>query len=109
MAKQSVRKLFEHALQAKQLQKPKAQSYEVPEALLELMPKESIEIIKHFGIDAPNLLNRYCCGLEDAVIEQATAHKDYREKCLILADEVVRLRELVPEELRHPNNLQSDD
>jgi len=28
------------------------------------------DIIEHFGLDAPNLLNVYSCALEDALIEQ---------------------------------------
>ena len=108
MPKESVRKLFENTLKVKELQKIKRQEYEVPEAIRELMSDESIDIIKSFGIEAPALLNNYACAVEDALIEQAEAHRKYREKCLILADEVNRLRELVAEEDKHPDNLQSD-
>ena len=109
MAKKNVRALFEHALQAKQLQKPKAQPYEVPDELKELMSKESIGVMKHFGPDTPYLLNNYCCCLEDALIEQAKAHASFRDKCFILADEVSHLRELLSEKDIEPKGLQSDE
>ena len=108
MAKQNVRKLFEHQLKVKQLTSQKNQGYVVPEAFKEEMSQESIDIIRHFGPNAPDLLNRYATSLEDALIEQVENHNKRREQCLILADEVMRLRELVPEEDRHPSNLQSD-
>ena len=52
---------------------------ERPRASLDKLPKDlsidsfseaSVDILKHFGIDAPNLLNNYCTALEDALIEQ---------------------------------------
>ena len=54
------------------------------------LSKDSQEILKHFGLEAPDLLNKYCCALEDAVIEQATNAAAYRQ-------EVVRLRALLEE------------
>ena len=108
MSKRSVRQLFEHTLKVKELQKIKRQEYEVPEAVREVMSDESIDIIKSFGIEAPAHLNNYACALEDALIEQVEAHRNYREKCLILSDEVMRLRELVQEKDIHLDSLQSE-
>lgn len=31
---------------------------------------ESLEVLQHFGAEAPNLLNTYACAVEDALIEQ---------------------------------------
>lgn len=31
---------------------------------------ETIEVLEHFGPDAPHLLNQYCIALEDALLEQ---------------------------------------
>ena len=31
---------------------------------------ESLEVLEHFGAEAPNLLNTYACAVEDALIEQ---------------------------------------
>ena len=31
---------------------------------------ESLEVLEHFGAEAPVLLNKYCCSVEDALIEQ---------------------------------------
>ena len=31
---------------------------------------DSLEVLKHFGGEAPDLLNRYSCAVEDALIEQ---------------------------------------
>ena len=102
MAKQNIRKMFEHQLQAKELKKMKHQGYQVPEAMSELMSIESIEILQHFGPETPKLLNEYAISLEEALIEQVDAHRKYREQCVILADEVQRLRNLLPEEDRMP-------
>ena len=37
---------------------------------------ESLEVIQHFGIEAPALLNRYACTVEDALINQAKQTAD---------------------------------
>lgn len=35
------------------------------------MSDESLEVLNHFGTEAPALLNRYACTVEDALLQQA--------------------------------------
>lgn len=44
--------------------------YDIPVQVSEWMSDNSIEVMRHFGIEAPDLLNKYCNALEDALIEQ---------------------------------------
>jgi len=94
MPGRNVRKEFEASLAKKHLARKRKQ-HEVPDALKELMSPESLDIISHFGVEAPRLLNDYCCAVEDALIEQMKKAIEYREKCVALSDEVARLKELV--------------
>ncbi len=52
--------------QAAQLQSaaPASDSY------LSQISDDSLEVLEHFGAEAPNLLNTYACAVEDALIEQ---------------------------------------
>ena len=90
--------------------KGKALKHEVPEVINRSEFSDySIEILEHFGIDAPSHLNTYCCALEDALVESIQKQSDYRQVCLLLKDEIERLRELVPEKDRYPEELQSEE
>ena len=111
MAKQTIRAAFENVLAYKELaaQKPLPRPYKVPDVLREEMSDHSIEIMEHFGVEAAANLNQYTISLEDALIKQVQKASSYREKCLILADEVMRLRELVADNNSQSNALQSDD
>ena len=40
------------------------------DAYLNQISDESLEVLEHFGAEAPNLLNTYACAVEDALIEQ---------------------------------------
>lgn len=40
------------------------------DAYLSQVSDESLEVLQHFGAEAPALLNNYSCALEDALIEQ---------------------------------------
>ena len=46
---------------------------------------ESLEVLNHFGAEAPALLNRYACTVEDALIAQAEA----------TAEQIAKVEELV--------------
>jgi len=41
-----------------------------PDAYLSQISDESLEVLEHFGAEAPALLNQYACAVEDALIEQ---------------------------------------
>jgi hypothetical protein len=40
------------------------------DAYLSQVSDESLEVLQHFGAEAPALLNNYACAVEDALIEQ---------------------------------------
>ena len=40
------------------------------DAYLSQISDESLEVLEHFGAEAPSLLNQYACAVEDALIEQ---------------------------------------
>jgi hypothetical protein len=40
------------------------------DAYLSNISDESLEVLEHFGAEAPNMLNTYACAVEDALIEQ---------------------------------------
>ena len=42
----------------------------VQDAYLSQISDESLEVLEHFGAEAPSLLNTYACAVEDALIEQ---------------------------------------
>jgi hypothetical protein len=52
---------------------PQAQPEAAPasDAYLSQVSDESLEVLQHFGAEAPALLNRYSCVLEDSLLNQA--------------------------------------
>ena len=47
------------------------QSPAANDAYLASVSKDSLEVLQHFGVEAPALLNKYACVVEDALIAQA--------------------------------------
>ena len=47
-----------------------AQQESQSDAYLSGISNESLEVLEHFGAEAPVLLNQYACAVEDALIEQ---------------------------------------
>jgi hypothetical protein len=45
----------------------------VSDAYLSQISDASLEVLEHFGAEAPVLLNQYACAVEDALIEQVQA------------------------------------
>ena len=56
--------------QAVQAQAPVASQAPAQDAYLSQISDESLEVLEHFGAEAPALLNTYACAVEDALIEQ---------------------------------------
>jgi hypothetical protein len=46
------------------------QSASVSDGYLSQISDDSLEVLEHFGAEAPQLLNTYACAVEDALIEQ---------------------------------------
>jgi len=60
--------------------RPKAVNIELPETITTAeLTQHSQDILSHFGLDAPSLLNIYSCRLEDALIESVQKMKMWRE------------------------------
>ena len=55
--------------QAPMQMQPQAQEA-VSDAYLSQISDQSLEVLEHFGAEAPVLLNQYACAVEDALIEQ---------------------------------------
>ena len=53
---------------------------------LESVSNESLEVLEHFGLEAPALLNRYACVVEDALLAQATQTAEVMQKVEQLAE-----------------------
>ena len=45
------------------------QNYEIDSRVKEFLSDDSLQVVTHFGYEAPELLNSYCCALEDCIIE----------------------------------------
>ena len=56
-------------MQAAMQMQPQTQEA-VSDAYLSQISDESLEVLEHFGAEAPVLLNQYACAVEDALIEQ---------------------------------------
>ena len=52
------------------------------------MSAKSEEIVKHFGTEAPSMLNDYACALEDVIIRLTGDIKAIREEFALEYDEV---------------------
>ena len=50
--------------------------YEVPAQVAEWLTDDSLEVVQHFGLQAPDLLNKYSNALEDALISQVRRVKE---------------------------------
>jgi hypothetical protein len=50
---------------------PSAPAVEQVDGYLSEVSNESLEVLQHFGAEAPALLNRYACTVEDALLAQA--------------------------------------
>ena len=48
----------------------RSQSASAPDSYLSAISDTSLEVLEHFGAEAPALLNQYACAVEDALIEQ---------------------------------------
>ena len=75
----------------KKLERPQPSKGPLPPDLkIADLAKPSQEIMQHFGADAPDNLNTYCCCLEDALIEQVRGKANAIE-------EIKRLQALLEE------------
>jgi len=73
----------------------------VRDGYLDAASLESLKVLKHFGQEAPALLNRYSCVLEDALIKQANnlaaLKEEYAGKFAQSVDAIKQLRGQIDE------------
>ncbi|MGA1730525.1 MAG: hypothetical protein ACO4B5_09870 [Steroidobacteraceae bacterium] len=68
-----------------------AQSQPAADGYLEAVSDESLEVLKHFGTEAPALLNRYACTIEDALLDQARQSTQALEQLQLLQQNLGQL------------------
>ena len=51
-------------------------SHKLPRSVRKHFSDESLEVLEHFGMNTPHILNEYCCTLEDALIESLSKIRD---------------------------------
>tara|TARA_R110001592_G_scaffold96151_3_gene276334 strand:+ start:672 stop:1004 length:333 start_codon:yes stop_codon:yes gene_type:complete len=60
--------------------------YEISPQVTEWLSDDSVEVMEHFGLEAPVLLNNYACAVEDALIEQVKKNNALQEQLDAAAD-----------------------
>lgn len=56
--------------------RPQQANFKLPETIeRSAFSQESQEVLEHFGIEAPELLNNFCLALEDALIASVKAYE----------------------------------
>ena len=55
------------------------------------LSEDTIDVINHFGLEAPHLLNEYSIILEDALIEQVNKHAQACQLIKQLQETIVQL------------------
>jgi predicted glycosyltransferase len=54
--------------------------YEISPQVTEWLSDDSVEVMEHFGLEAPVLLNNYACAVEDALIEQVKKNSELQQQ-----------------------------
>ena len=52
------------------------------------LSKDTLDVLEAFGLEAPNLLNKYCCDVEDALIEQVDRNSALHKAASFIAWEL---------------------
>jgi hypothetical protein len=64
------------------------QSALASDSFLDRLSNQSLEVIQHFGAEAPVLLNSYACVLEDGLIQQAQQTQEARAVAIQLNEQL---------------------
>lgn len=65
------------------------------ESFVKGLSDDSIEVIEHFGAEAPHLLNQYSCALEDALMELVAKCKEKDARIEELEDSDLSMKEML--------------
>tara|TARA_R110002012_G_scaffold57576_1_gene148544 strand:+ start:160 stop:450 length:291 start_codon:yes stop_codon:yes gene_type:complete len=52
-----------------EMMRAKNQTHHIPPHVAEFFSDDALEVLQHFGFEAPALLNKYSCVLEDVLID----------------------------------------
>ena len=69
----------------------------------ETASRESSEVINRFGPDAPKLLNRYACALEDVLLKQVQYSSDLEKQIESLKQEKDQMYKILNSEIALAN------
>ena len=67
-------------------------SHKLPKVVKKNFTEDSLEVLTHFGLDAPYLLNEYSCSLEDVLIEKLKVIREQEARIAYLGGELYKLR-----------------
>ena len=76
----------------KEIDKVKGQKRKLPKVVNKSFNEDSLEVLRHFGLDAPFLLNEYSCSLEDVLIEQVKENVLLKQKITDLSRLIYQLQ-----------------
>lgn len=62
------------------------------DAYLSCISPESLEVLQHFGPEAPVKLNTYACAMEDALLESLAHQRSLQQQLIAAHDELEQLR-----------------
>ena len=86
----AIKQIIESKVRRRQRQAPVT---DLPPAVLDSFSEESLDVLRTFGIEDPNILNNYACHVEDALIEQVKKVQELKVLCVQMWDELKELRE----------------
>lgn len=66
-----------------------------PDQYLDAVSPQSLEVLNHFGIEAPAVLNHYACVVEDALIDQARQTLETRQAAAQLQEQLQNAQQVI--------------
>ena len=63
---------FRESNEFKDMMTASRKNHNIPPHVAEFFSDESLEVLEHFGFEAPMLLNKYACVLEDCLIRKVS-------------------------------------
>jgi Mor family transcriptional regulator len=69
-------------------QAPQSAPAPASDSFLDRLSNQSLEVVQHFGAEAPAILNSYACVLEDGLIQQAQQTEEARNVAIALHEQL---------------------
>lgn len=76
-----------------EIDKVKGKNHKLPKSVRKCFNEESLEVLRHFGVNAPFLLNEYSCSLEDELIEKVRENSYLKLRLAELSGELYKLQQ----------------